>query len=133
VRPVIAATIRALIERVARGESGEAFENAARRFNALPLAEGWFAWALLTEQGDVLEATEDGTVSHAVEPLRTMFLVAGTERYPELIVLLPERSDSCIDCARCEGTGRMPYGGKKIRCHECRALGWVAGPSNTSA
>ena len=117
--------IRALIERVSNGEGGESFAQAARKYSALPLAEGWFAWALLTEQGDILEGVEDGSASPASEPLRTMFLVAGAERYPELVVLLPVRSSISIDCARCEGTGRMRHGTGKIRCHECRSLGWV--------
>ena len=124
----LAVTIRALIDRVAHGGDGEAFAEAARKYDALPLAEGWFAWALLTEQGEVLEASEDGTASPATEPLRTMFLVAGAERYPELIALLPVRSEACIDCRRCEGTGRMKHGSGRIRCHECRALGWVESP-----
>jgi len=121
----IADTIRALIERVTNGQSGEAFAEAARKHNALPLAEGWFAWALLTEQGEVLEAVEDGTATPASEPLRTMFLVAGSERYPELVALLPVRSSTSTSCPRCDGTGRMMYGNGKIRCHECRSLGWV--------
>jgi hypothetical protein len=126
------ATIRALIERVTSGESGEAFAQVARTHSALPLAEGWFAWALLTEQGEVLEAAEDGAVSHAQEPLRTMFLVAGSERYPELVALLPVRSDTCIDCAKCEGTGRVKFGSGKVRCQECRSLGWVEFTPGTS-
>ena len=127
----LSATIRALIERVANGESGEAFAEVARRHNALPLAEGWFAWALLTEQGDVLEAVEHGTASPAKEPLRTMFLVAGAERYPDLIELLPVRTSTSIDCARCEGTGRIRHGSGKIRCHECKALGWIESRGDT--
>jgi hypothetical protein len=51
VQDSLAATIRTLIDRVTHGESGEAFAQAARTHDALPLAEGWFAWALLTEQG----------------------------------------------------------------------------------
>jgi len=131
-QPDMAAMVRALIERVLNGESGEAFANVARKHTALPLAEGWFAWALLTEQGDVLEAAEDGAVSAATEPLRTMFLVAGSERYPELSELLPVRSPTCTDCARCEGTGRMKFGNGKIRCHECRSLGWIEPPSDNA-
>jgi hypothetical protein len=125
VQATIAVTVRALIERVTQGESGEDFAQAARKYSALPLAEGWFAWALLTEQGEILEAGEDGTVSNAVEPLRTMFLVAGAERFPELLAFLPVRSDASTDCARCEGTGRMKFGSGKVRCHECRSLGWI--------
>src|SRR3954468_5742933 len=125
-------TIRALIERVASGDSGDAFAEAARKFSALPLAEGWFAWALLTEQGDVLEGVEDGSASPATEPLRTMFLVAGAERYPELIELLPARSITSTDCVRCKGTGRMNHGSSKVRCHECRSLGWIDEPCEAS-
>jgi len=130
VQDSMSAAIRALIERVSNGEGGDAFEQAARKYDALPLAEGWFGWALLSEQGEVLDAVEDGPISPAVEPLRTMFLVAGAERYPELVALLPVRSAASTDCARCEGTGWMRHGNRKIRCHECRALGWVEVPSN---
>lgn len=118
-------TIRALIERIENGEAGEAFQRTACKHSALPLAEGWFAWALLTPEGEILEAMEDGTVSIAVEPLRTMFLVAGSERYPELLAMLPVRTDTSADCPRCEGSGRIAHGNGKIRCHECRALGWI--------
>ena len=123
----MAATIRALIDRVAQGDCGETFARVARKYSALPLAEGWFAWALLTEQGEVLEAVEDGGASPASEPLRTMFLVAGSERYPELLVLLPVRSSASTDCANCQGTGRIKHGSGKVRCHECRSLGWIDG------
>ncbi len=128
----MAVTIRSLIDRITNGAGNEAFAETARKYDALPLAEGWFAWALLTEQGEVLEASEDGTASPAKEPLRTMFLVAGAERYPELVALLPVRSDVSVDCSRCEGTGRMQFGSGKIRCHECRALGWIEAPPEIS-
>jgi len=121
----ISATIHALIERVSQGEGGEEFGQVARRYNALPLAEGWFSWALLTEEGEVMEAPEGGPAVPAVEPLKTMFLVAGARRYPELVVLLPARSATSVDCMRCEGTGWMKHGNGKVRCHECRSLGWV--------
>jgi hypothetical protein len=121
----VSAMIQALIERVSNGESGEDFEQVARRYNALPLAEGWFSWALLTEQGEVMEAPEGGPAVPAVEPLRTMFLVAGARRYPELVALLPARPSQSVDCTRCAGTGWMKHGGGKIRCHECRSLGWI--------
>jgi hypothetical protein len=125
----MADTIRALIERVENGNFGESFQRMACKHSALPLAEGWFAWALLTADGEILEATEDGAAKPAVEPLRTMFLVAGSERYPELVAMLPVRSSTSYDCARCEGTGRIQHGNGKIRCHECRSLGWLEMPA----
>src|SRR5262245_38227891 len=105
-------SIPALIERATNGEAGEAFEQAARKYNALPLAEGWFGWAILTEEGEVMDAVDEGPVTPAVEPLRTMFLVAGAEIFPELVALLPVRSPASTDCVRCEGTGWMRHGSR---------------------
>ena len=49
-------------------------------------------------------------------------LVLGTERFPELAALLPERPANTPDCARCNGSG-MIMG--KLVCPDCGALGWV--------
>jgi len=124
--------IRRLIENLAKGSSGSKFEEAARRFDALPLHEGWNGWIVLTDLGEVLEETDEGGVlSPAPEPLRTMYLVEGAERYPELLSLLPVRSPASVECRHCRGTGWVKIGGNdaKIRCGECRALGWVETPS----
>jgi len=130
----LSAQVRAHIDRLARGTSGAAAEEAARKFDALPLYEGWDGWALLTETGEVLDATDEGVVSPAEDPLRTMYLVKGSETYPELAALLPIRSATSIDCPHCKGSGWMRIGdeGGRFRCGECRALGWVEVPSNTS-
>jgi hypothetical protein len=130
----MSSTIRQLIERLAKGASGSGFEDAARRFDALPLYEGWEGWALLTDQGEVLEATDEGATSPASEPLRTMYLVAGAEKYPELAALLPARPAASSVCAHCDGTGWVKLGteGGRFRCGECRALGWVETPCKSS-
>jgi hypothetical protein len=130
----LTAQIRAHIDRLANGASGAAVEEAARQFDALPLYQGWDGWGLLTEQGQVLESNDAGVVSPAEDPLRTMYLVKGSETYPELKVLLPVRPPTSIDCARCNGSGWMHLGGEhvRVRCGECCALGWVEVPSNTS-
>jgi hypothetical protein len=129
----LSAQVRAHIDRLAKGTSGAAVEEAARKFDALPLYEGWDGWGVLTEQGQVLEATDAGAVSPAEDPMRTMYLVKGSETYPELRALLPIRSSTSIDCAHCKGSGWMCIGeATRFRCGECRALGWVEVPSNTS-
>jgi hypothetical protein len=61
----LSAQVRAHIDRLAQGTTGVASEDAARRFDALPLYEGWQGWGLLTEQGQVLEAIGAGIVSPA--------------------------------------------------------------------
>ncbi len=63
-----------------------------------------------------------------------MYLVKGAEDYPELNVMLPTRPDSSHDCEHCKGTGWFHQNGVQVhvRCGTCRALGWVAVPSNTS-
>jgi len=130
----LSAQIRAHIDRLAKGTSGAAVEEAARNFDALPLYQGWEGWGLLTEQGQVLDADAAGVVSPAEDPLRTMYLVNGSETYPELKALLPTRSSTSIDCLHCKGSGwaRIGAEGTGFRCGECRALGWVEVPSNTS-
>jgi hypothetical protein len=124
--------IRKLIESLAKGSSGSKFEEAARRLDALPLYEGWTGWVVLTDLGEVLEETDEGGVLSAVpEPLRTIHLVAGAERYPELLSLLPVRPPGSMECRHCSGTGWVEIKGNatKLRCGECRALGWVETPS----
>jgi hypothetical protein len=123
----LSAQIRAHIDRIASSSSGKPFEQAARRFDALPLYEGWNGWGLLTAQGDVIEETDEGAASPAAEPMRTMYLVAGAETYPELKAMLPVRPVASADCKRCNGTGWMHLEAKqgRVRCAECRALGWV--------
>lgn len=132
IQATMPATIDELIATLVNGSSGSNFEAAARRFDALPLHEGWDGWALLTRQGEVFDADEAGALTLAKEPLRTMYLVGGAERYPELAPLLPVRPSASRNCLHCDGTGWMPLGEDgRIRCSTCRALGWVD-PSNHS-
>ena len=122
----ISADIDARINGLAAGSSGDPFESAARSFGALPLYQGWDGWLLLTIGGEVIEEV-DGLLTPAVEPMRTFGLVTGSERYPELRRLLPERPASARNCLHCKGTGWLHQNDKpvRIRCAECRALGWV--------
>jgi hypothetical protein len=135
VQASLSAKIRAHIDRLASAASGSTIAQAARRFNALPLYEGWDGWVVLTDSGEVLEeGSEEGMVVPVVEPMHTMCLVIGAESYPELKAMLPLRPESSTECEHCNGTGWFHHGGVKTRtrCGMCRALGWVAVPSNTS-
>lgn len=62
------------------------------------------------------------------ERLRTMALVAGTERYPWLQELLPTRPLEAVDCNVCQGRGRIQHSsavGSGVFCDACGALGWL--------
>ena len=128
----LSATILVAIRGMAEGRTGSPFEAAARKYNALPLYAGWCGWGLLTPQGDVLEADEEeGGVALANEPWRTLYLVVGAERFPEIASLLPQRPADATACSECMGTGWVHVEGCRTQfpCGPCRALGWLA-PSN---
>jgi hypothetical protein len=120
------ASVRARIELLSEGTSHSAHEETARMYRALLLYQGWEGSVVLTIDGEVLEEI-DGRLSPCVDPLRTVALVAGAERYPELKALLPVRADTARDCSHCKGTGWFCIDDQKtgIRCGLCLALGWV--------
>jgi hypothetical protein len=80
----------------------------------------------LRPNGEILSVSIDSTSSDAREAdlkFRTVALVAGSEVYPELAALLPERPSSSRDCPACQG-GRVQVGELRIICGECNGLGW---------
>ena len=109
----MSATIPALIERVTKGEGGEGFARVAHKYSALPLSEGWFAWALLTERATCWRRWTMARFLQLLSRCGRCFSSQEPKRYPELIALLPVRSTAGIDCPRCEGTGRMSFGSGK--------------------
>jgi hypothetical protein len=63
------------------------------------------------------------------ERLRTMALVAGTERYPWLHEMLPSRPPDAVDCSVCQGQGRIRSSSASeagLFCDSCDALGWLS-------
>jgi hypothetical protein len=99
---------------------------------AIPLLADIGGAVLLRSDGTVLELEWDHVTEqrprHLEEMASTVPLVAGTERYPWLGVLLPPRPTDARTCPSCLGVGRFtPAGGSgRIFCGPCGALGWVA-------
>jgi len=91
---------------------------------------------LLRPDGTFLDVDSDsGKAAQPLDPaFHTTALVAGTERYPWLSELLPQRPPLARDCTTCLGDGRLyptndPSGGLGVFCPACNALGWtVLGP-----
>ena len=86
---------------------------------------------LLRADGSLWRVDSDFGVPLAPLPerLRTMALVAGTERYPWLQEMLPSRPAAAVDCNVCQGRGRIrpsSDAGAGLFCDSCAALGWLS-------
>jgi hypothetical protein len=80
----------------------------------------------LRPDGEILRLSIDSGSSPERETdpkFRTVALVAGSEVYPELGILLPVRPPSSRDCEACSG-GRVRVGERRMICGECNGLGW---------
>lgn len=101
----------------------------ARQLNALPIYPDWSGCLVLRPDGTILflddstgEATEEFD-----QKFRSVGLVYGSEKYPELKVLLPARPDDANTCEDCRGTGRWFFEEQvqsNIFCGQCSGLGW---------
>jgi hypothetical protein len=95
-------------------------------FGALPLYVGWTETIGIRPDGQVVRwSTEDEYAGvRSVEEGKWMLsaLVAGTERYPELRALLPERPRDAVDC-QCRN--HPLFGPGKVLCGSCGGVGWL--------
>lgn len=93
------------------------------------LGEVW----LLRADGSLWKVDSEFGVPLQLLParLRTMALVAGTERYPWLHELLPSRPPDAAACSVCQGRGKIrlnsanDVGFCDVFCDACGALGWL--------
>jgi hypothetical protein len=100
----------------------------ATRHQALPLYGDKGGWVLLRPSGELIQVPLDEDFGQIAEPvkellLQTVALVAGAQKYPELRELIPVRPADAVECAQCNGTGRMPSF-PTVYCGKCGALGW---------
>lgn len=56
---------------------------------------------------------------------RSLSIVAASERWPEIVQLLPPRPAAASDCSTCRGQGGGMNGQTTVLCRDCGALGWV--------
>ena len=110
------------------------FRVLAQRLEALPIYADMGGNILIRPDGELLFVSIDedednpGVVTSLIEPKwRTIALVVGSEKYPELRELLPSRPLNAQDCQHCGGRGRIdPLPEiKGILCGYCDALGWI--------
>lgn len=102
----------------------------ARLLKALPILPDMSGWLALRPDGSFVFL--DGETEKTTEEIEPMFkligLVNGSEKYPELKVLLPARPENANDCENCKGTGRFLFEGQVLTqafCGECSGLGWA--------
>jgi hypothetical protein len=101
----------------------------ARLLNALPIFADMSGWIGLRTDGSMIFLNHDSKkTSEDIEPeWRLIALVNGSEKYPELKSLLPNRLESATDCQECKGTGRFIFESQvylRAFCGVCSGLGW---------
>jgi len=101
--------------------------------NALPLYADWGGGVAMRADGELIGFLWDEPHSIKVERdphFRFLALVHGSERYPELASLTPQRSAKDRDCPLCGGTGVVAglrehgIDTKVVQCY-CGGTGWL--------
>ncbi len=117
-------------------ESSQLYPDTAtfiERVNGLPLYVDIGGGVALSPDGELIVFIwdEPQSIQPVSDPhLRFVALVAGSERYPELASLSPQRTLNDRDCPVCNGKGRLldleAHGidTKHVRCY-CGGLGWL--------
>jgi len=104
--------------------------------DALPLYADWGGGVAMRPDGELIGFLWDEAQSIKVETdphLRFLALVTGSERYPELGSLSPQRTSDDRDCPLCNGAGEVAdlkehgIDTKVVRCY-CGGAGWL--PAN---
>jgi hypothetical protein len=98
----------------------------AQLLKALPISAGYNGWLALRPDGSLvyLDDTEQITEEKGAE-IKFYSLLLGSEKYPELRVLLPARPENANDCKDCKGTGKSIIEGIQAFCGKCSGLGWI--------
>lgn len=106
----------------------------AARFNLLPLYVDWTHCTGIQPDGELVTFShEDEDQKLHVEAdarWRNIALFLGSQKYPELSVLVPERPSDAFVCPQCKGTGVIPgflemgFNPEVLHCY-CGGMGWV--------
>jgi hypothetical protein len=102
----------------------------ARLLKALPILPDWSGCLALRPDGSMVYFDDETgkTTEESDQQFKTLALVNGSEKYPELRVLLPTRGENANDCEDCQGTGRYIFEGQVVEqafCGTCWGLGWT--------
>src|SRR5262249_11542501 len=108
------------------------FRGLAQRLNALPLYADMGGCILIRPDGTMLfiHSNQKLDADAVSAPLtdrrwRHTALVVGSEKYPELRILLPPRPSDAPDCAACAGKGYISVADINAGCGVCFRLGWI--------
>ena len=111
---------------------GRGIDEEARGHGAIALMGTLGSTWLLRPDGSLwdVDADFEKPLTPLPDELRITALVAGSQRYPWLAELLPQRPDAARDCRKCGGRGMItpagaPHSAQGIFCSDCSALGWV--------
>jgi len=102
----------------------------AQTLGALPIYADLGGCLLIRPNCELLEVEwdDDSEPTNLIEPReRSVALVLGAEKYPELSALLPPRPADVRDCVHCGGKGRihLPEIDAPPLCGPCGARGWI--------
>jgi hypothetical protein len=127
----IESAIREYVDAARNGtyESAAGIAKTVREMNALPLWSDWSGGVAIRPDGELIGFLWDEPDSIKVETdphLRFLACVVGSERFPALTYLKPQRTVEDRDCASCSGSGVIPgfESRKSIRCY-CGGSGWL--------
>jgi len=96
------------------------------KFSALPLYVGWTETIGIRVDGEIVTWSTEGEFAGVGsvhdQTMVLISLVAGSDRYPELRRLLPQRGPGAMDC----GCRDVPLlASHKAFCGTCGGLGWL--------
>jgi hypothetical protein len=117
-------------ELIANSDSDLAdLRGVARLLKALPIFPDMSGCLALRPDGSFifLDDSTGKTTEEIDLKFKLVGLVNGSEKYPELKVLLPVRPENAPDCEDCKATGRGIFEGQvfnNIFCGQCFGLGW---------
>jgi hypothetical protein len=101
----------------------------SQKFTALPIGSGSFSYFLLNPDGEVIsiDSLDSEEVERSRESYRLATILAwGTERYPALAPLIPDRPPEAEDCPLCGGSGTdVSATSDEMTCVWCSGLRWA--------
>ena len=104
----LSAQIKArLNEFVGNPNNSQYLRDYAQTLEALPIHFSWDGFWAVRPDGEIILQYEDDKKTEVERNvrIRNLVLFQGSKTYPELIVLIPSRTDDDLECSYCLGKG----------------------------